>query len=236
MESMDSLQIVLLVMLLIAVGVGVYLNYRRELLKAELPAMVQSGIEQWRTRFEEEIARRERGRYDEWRQHEAAALLAGAQREALVSAHRQFQLWCEHELSKVRREQQEMATREADRQLAEWKAEQEKSIRQDAIQRSQAVTTGKVTEHLVPHLPDFQFNPRDARFIGSPVDFVIFDGLNDDAANRVNEVVFLEVKTGVSTLSRRERLVREAIRAGRVRWVEWRSNKVMPESKPGVFE
>src|SRR5262249_40523194 len=74
-----------------------------------------------------------------------------------------------------------------------WKVRHTRDVRQDAVMRSQAVTTGKVFEQIVPHLPEFEFNPKDARFIGSPVDFVVFDGLSDGDSCRV---VFVEVKTG----------------------------------------
>ena len=87
------------------------------------------------------------------------------------------------------------------------------------LRQSRAVTTGKVTEQLAPHLPGFPLNPRDARFLGSPVDFVVFDGLD---AGAVRRVVFVEVKTGGAALSGRERLVRDAVRERRVEWVEWR--------------
>ena len=100
-----------------------------------------------------------------------------------------------------------------------WKARHTGAIRLDAIQRSQAVTIGKVSEQLVPYLPDFPFNPKDARFLGSPVDLVVFDGLDEGAVRRV---VFIEVKTGTSGLSGRERQVRDAIQARRVEWTELR--------------
>lgn len=100
-----------------------------------------------------------------------------------------------------------------------WKARHTGAIRLDAIQRSQAVTIGKVSEQLVPYLPDFPFNPKDARFLGSPVDLVVFDGLDEGAVRRV---VFIEVKTGASGLSGRERQVRDAIQARRVEWTEIR--------------
>ena len=103
--------------------------------------------------------------------------------------------------------------------LLTWKIRYTRGVRQDAVQRSQAVTTGKVYEQIVPHLPDFAFNPKDARFIGSPVDFVVFDGLND---GDVRQVVFVEVKTGRSELSVRERRVRDAVKAGKVAWSELR--------------
>jgi predicted Holliday junction resolvase-like endonuclease len=100
-----------------------------------------------------------------------------------------------------------------------WKARYSAAIRENAVQRSLAVTSGKVHEQLVPYLPDFGFNPKDARFLGSPVDLVVFDGL---AEGDVRRVVFLEVKTGGSTLNRRERQVRDAIEARAVEWAELR--------------
>jgi predicted Holliday junction resolvase-like endonuclease len=100
-----------------------------------------------------------------------------------------------------------------------WKARHTGAIRQDAIQRSLAVTVGKVSEQLVPYLPDFHFNPKDVRFLGSPVDLIVFDGLD---AGAVRRVIFIEVKTGASGLSTRERQVRDAIQAGSVEWTELR--------------
>ena len=92
-------------------------------------------------------------------------------------------------------------------------------IRERAIQQSRAVTRGQVYEQLVPYLPEFEFNPKDAQFLGKPVDFVVFDGLDEGELERI---VFVEVKTGVSTLTTRERRVRDAIRRGRVEWKEIR--------------
>jgi predicted Holliday junction resolvase-like endonuclease len=106
-----------------------------------------------------------------------------------------------------------------------WKAQHSREIRQDAVQRSQSVTVGKVYEQLVPLLPDFQWNPKDARFIGSPVDYVVFDGLYQD---RLERIIFVEVKTGGSTMSTRERAVRDAIAKGRVEWQELRLPPVQP--------
>ena len=96
-----------------------------------------------------------------------------------------------------------------------WKGRYTRTIREDAILRSQAVITG-----LLPFLPGFRFNPKDARFLGSPVDFVVFDGLDEGALRRV---LFVEVKTGDADLSARERQVRDAVRGGAVEWIELRA-------------
>jgi predicted Holliday junction resolvase-like endonuclease len=100
-----------------------------------------------------------------------------------------------------------------------WRGRYLKKVRQDSVRQSQAVISGKVYEQLLPYLPDFPFNPKDVRFIGSPVDLVVFDGLDRGTVGRV---VFVEVKTGQAQLTSRERQVRDAVRAGRVEWTELR--------------
>src|SRR5881409_1546726 len=100
-----------------------------------------------------------------------------------------------------------------------WRLRYSAKIRENAVQRSLAVTAGKVYEQLVPYLPEFGFNPKDARFLGSPVDLIVFDGLSD---GEVRRVVFLEVKTGGAALTARERQVREVIEAREVAWAELR--------------
>ena len=90
-----------------------------------------------------------------------------------------------------------------------------REARQNAIQQSRAVTWGQMYEQFVPHLPDFDFNPKDARFLGQPVDFVVFDGLDE---GDLRQIVFVEVKTGDAKLTVRERQVRDAIRDRRIEW------------------
>ena len=85
----------------------------------------------------------------------------------------------------------------------------EKEMRQDAVKRSQSVTKGKVAEQIAPFLPGFKYDPRDCRFLGSPVDFVVFDGMT---AGRLNQVVFVEIKCGkYARLTQREREVKDIL-------------------------
>ena len=89
------------------------------------------------------------------------------------------------------------------------------AARADAARRSRGVRGGKAAEQLAPFAPGFaeRFDPADARFLGAPVDFVVFDGL---AAGELREVVLIEVKTGSGRLNANELAVREAISQGRV--------------------
>jgi predicted Holliday junction resolvase-like endonuclease len=98
-------------------------------------------------------------------------------------------------------------------------AERIERARKDAVERSRAVLSGQISEQIAPWLPDFPVNPSEARFIGKPVDFVAFSGVED---GNVHEVIFIEVKTGRSALSPTEKSVKDAIIQGHVRWVEYR--------------
>ena len=153
-------------------------------------------------------------------------MLEGVRGEAIKEAQEQLLTWRTDELEKAKSQLWEVLSKEANVSLEQWKVEAEKEIRQDAIDKSQSVTMGKMTEHIVPYLPGFGFNPSDARFIGSPIDLVVFDGLGND---EVKKIVFVEIKTGTSTLSTRERLVRDAIIERRVEWIEMKVNLEGPD-------
>ncbi|MBS3169317.1 hypothetical protein J4210_02430 [Candidatus Woesearchaeota archaeon] len=108
-----------------------------------------------------------------------------------------------------------------------WK-EQIDAIRKDAIKRSRAVLGGQFSEQLAPFLPDFPFSPTECRFIGKPVDFIVFKGMDGKA---IEEVVFVEVKSGKATLSGPEMVLRDAIRERRVSWVEFKIPEELTKSK-----
>jgi predicted Holliday junction resolvase-like endonuclease len=96
-----------------------------------------------------------------------------------------------------------------------WLAEIDKS-RKEAITQSRAVLGGKFVEQLVPYFPEFKYDPTEARFIGSPIDLIVFPGL---ATGNPQEIVILEVKTGkASQLTPEERKIRQLIEDGMIRW------------------
>jgi predicted Holliday junction resolvase-like endonuclease len=94
--------------------------------------------------------------------------------------------------------------------------QEKKKIRQSAITQSRAVLTGKFTEQMTPYLPEFKYDPTEARFIGSPIDFIVFPGL---ATGDPQEVVIMEIKTGKHCqLTYAEKKIRQLIEDGMVRW------------------
>ena len=84
------------------------------------------------------------------------------------------------------------------------------------IDRSRSVLLGQVAEHFAPLLPGFPWDLKDARFMGGPVDFVVFSGMNSSPGQM--EVVFCEIKTGTAGLNAAEKAVKDAVDNGRVRF------------------
>lgn len=92
-------------------------------------------------------------------------------------------------------------------------------IRGDAINRSRASLGGKFSENLSPYFPDFPFHPTEMRWLGSPVDYIVFQGMDNDL---IEEIVFLEIKSGKSVLTAREKQLKRLIEEKKVSWKEYR--------------
>ena len=102
---------------------------------------------------------------------------------------------------------------EAERQR--WEEERER-VKREAITQSRAVLGGKFTEQMAPYLPEFNYDPTEARFIGSPIDLIVFPGL---AQGDPREIVIMEIKAGRTVqFTPQERKIRQLIEDGMVRW------------------
>ena len=101
-----------------------------------------------------------------------------------------------------------------------WKAESAAEIRKDSVNRSRSTLKGRIAEQMAPLLPSFGYLPADARFIGSPVDYIIFDGLSSVADDKGSEIriVLMDVKQGSASLSRTQRMIKKAVEERAVSW------------------
>lgn len=117
------------------------------------------------------------------------------------------------------------ANRQASASFDRWRAEQLVGDQEAAIRRSRAVLRGQVVEQFAPLFEEFRYDFGDARFLGKPVDFIVFDGYRDvqaGQADELREIVFLDIKTGRATLSTLERRIKECVEAGSVTtWRPW---------------
>jgi len=100
----------------------------------------------------------------------------------------------------------------------EWEGQVD-GIRNDAVMRSRAVLSGNFSEQLAPYLPDFKYNPSDCRFIGKPVDMIVFNGLSN---GELKDVTFLEIKSGDSKLNNNQKDLKKIIEQKKVKFEEYR--------------
>ena len=78
---------------------------------------------------------------------------------------------------------------------------------------SQSVKYGKMTEQFIPFIKDFPFNSENFRFLGSPIDGVIFEE---------DKIIFAEFKTASSQLSQKQRRLKELVKSKKVEWFEYK--------------
>ena len=104
--------------------------------------------------------------------------------------------------------------------------------RKDAIEKSRAVLGGQFSEQLAPFLPDFKHLPTECRFIGKPVDLIVFKGMDE---KRIDEVVFVEVKSGKAKASPVEKSLKETIEKKKVKWEEYRIPEELTKKNSDVF-
>ena len=67
---------------------------------------------------------------------------------------------------------------------------------------------GQMAEQIAPFFKEFKWNPKDARFMGSPIDFVVFDGMSD---GNLREIILVEIKTGKGALTKIQRNIRDKV-------------------------
>jgi len=152
-------------------------------------------------------------------------------------AQQMFNNWVNQHSQQLQQQLEQSIKQQYEAQLEMWKQQNEQMIRKDAIARSVNTLLGRIGEEFAPLLlaDKYQVNPKDFRHLGSPVDYIAFKGLSDD--NVHPEVIFIEVKTGKSSsLTERERKVRDAIRNGKVRYEVVSLNDLIGEVQKKINE
>ena len=114
---------------------------------------------------------------------------------------------------------------EYEQYIAELELEHQQALvsaQKRSVNTSRAVLKGKIAEQLAPIMPEFQYLPSDAKFLGDPVDYVVFDGYSDfrDGEGRAEdiEVVLIDIKSGGARLTKGQQAIAQAIARGRVRF------------------
>ncbi len=87
-----------------------------------------------------------------------------------------------------------------------------------AEKKAKEVGLGMALEKLVLMRPAFPYDPHDCRSLQDPIDYVAFDGMA--ATETVKEIGFIDVKTGGANLNTHQRMIRDAVKDGRVDYQE----------------
>lgn len=129
---------------------------------------------------------------------------------------------------RVENEQLKKSTKEMQEEILniqeEVGEEREKNKEILSQKKSSETRLGQISEHLVPFLENCQHEPKNMHFLGNPIDYIVFDF--DEGA-----ITFLEVKSGNSKPSRRQKTVKHIIRSGRIFYEEIRINEKGIKSK-----
>jgi predicted Holliday junction resolvase-like endonuclease len=125
-----------------------------------------------------------------------------------------FAFWLGNKIGKFRRDKY-------------WESELP-NYRKDAIMKSRAVLGGQFSEQLAPYLPNFEYLPTECKFLGKPIDFIVFKGMDE---KKIDEVIFVEVKSGNSKINAHEKNLKDAIDKKRVKWVEYKIPQELTEKK-----
>ena len=114
---------------------------------------------------------------------------------------------------------------EYEQYIAELELEHQQALahaQKRSVNTSRAVLKGKMAEQMAPIMPEFQYLPSDAKFLGDPIDYMVFDGYTDyrDGDGRAEdiEVVLIDIKSGGARLTKGQQAIAQAVAEGRVRF------------------
>lgn len=79
--------------------------------------------------------------------------------------------------------------------------------------KSSETRIGHISETIAPFLDQFDFNPENCAFLGKPIDYISFEE---------DSVTLIEIKSGKSQLSKKQRRIRDLVKDGKIYWKEIR--------------
>ena len=114
-------------------------------------------------------------------------------------------------------------------QKVDFEVELEQKVK-DAKKRSnnmqRNILKGQIGEQFTPFIAEFPYNPSDCRFLGEPIDYMIFQNLHACSEGLADikdvQIIIAEVKTGNARLNARQKIIKQAIENGQVSFKELR--------------
>ena len=120
---------------------------------------------------------------------------------------------------------------ELNSEFNQFKSQKDNDIleaRKDSNKKQRATIKGQITETIAPWSMTVLNSVSELNFLGNPIDFIGFKGLDGDGDI---DVKFIEVKSGKSKLNTNQRRIRDAVKEKRIDWVEVRISEIQIEEK-----
>ncbi len=89
-----------------------------------------------------------------------------------------------------------------------------KRATEGAEKTSKAVGFGKTIEKMIHLHKKFNIPLEDCRFLAEPLDVIVFNGA---AANNVDHITFMEIKSGNARLNKHQNMIKKAIKKNNVK-------------------
>ena len=89
-----------------------------------------------------------------------------------------------------------------------------KKATEGAEKTSKAVGFGKTIEKMIHLHKKFNIPLEDCRFLAEPLDVIVFNGA---AANNVDHITFMEIKSGNARLNKHQNMIKKAIKKNNVK-------------------
>lgn len=94
--------------------------------------------------------------------------------------------------------------------------EREQELREAAIERGRKQVPSIIHKSLSSEFRSFRYNPYDIKALLHPVDFIVFNGMTDNAS--VSDVVFLSKKAGNPELNKVRKSIESTVEKGNYSW------------------
>ncbi len=109
--------------------------------------------------------------------------------------------------------------KECEKKVKEYKKKHDRML---SLKKSSEIRVGKIGENMAPFMKAWPYDPNNFRFLGNPVDGIQFTN---------NEIIFIEIKTGKSKLTKSQRRTRDIIRKGKISFATFRVDESGTELK-----
>ncbi|MCD6226397.1 MAG: hypothetical protein J7J93_01200 [Candidatus Aenigmarchaeota archaeon] len=92
----------------------------------------------------------------------------------------------------------------------------EKESHKKGLNSQNPIIKGKAYEKVATLLSGFKYKPSNCRFLGNPIDYIIFNNLEDEKKDV--EIILMDVKTGRAGLNKNQKRIEKACKEKRIKF------------------